>query len=98
MRVFVFGVDGLAFRVLNPMIERGLLPNFQRVRDYGVQGILKSTIPTLTPPAWMSISTGLSPAKHGIYDFWEFEQTDSGPSPHILTHRKGGKAVWNIIK
>ena len=51
----------------------------------------------MTPPAWMSISTGLSPAKHGVYDFWDFEQTESGLRPFVITHRKGGKAIWNIL-
>jgi predicted AlkP superfamily phosphohydrolase/phosphomutase len=97
MRVLLFGVDGLTFRILNPLIDRGVLPNFQRVRDGGVQGILKSTIPPMTPPAWVSISTGLAPAKHGVYDFWDYEQTADGPKAHVLTHRKGGKAIWNIL-
>jgi predicted AlkP superfamily phosphohydrolase/phosphomutase len=97
MKVVLFGVDGLTFRILDPMMERGLLPNFQRMRDSGVQSILKSTIPPMTPPAWMSISTGLSPAKHGVYDFWEYEQTEKGPRAHVVTHRKGGKAIWNIL-
>lgn len=97
MRVMMFGVDGLAFRVLNPMIERGLLPNFKRISDGGVRGVLKSTVPPMTPPAWMSIATGLSPAKHGIYDFWEFERTESGLRPQLMTHRKGGKALWNLL-
>ncbi len=30
MRSVIFGVDGLTFRVLHPLIERGELPNFQR--------------------------------------------------------------------
>ena len=97
MRVLLFGVDGLAFRVLNPMIERGLLPNFQRLRDEGVEGILQSTVPPMTPPAWMSISTGLPLAGHGVYDFWEYEQTQDGPVARVLTHRKGGKAIWNLL-
>lgn len=97
MRVLLFGIDGLAFRVLDPYIARGLLPNFQRVRDGGVQGILKSTMPPMTPPAWMSIATGLSPSKHGVYDFWGYEQTETGPRAHVVTHRKGGKAIWNIL-
>jgi predicted AlkP superfamily phosphohydrolase/phosphomutase len=45
----------------------------------------------------MSISTGLSLAKHGVYDFWEYEQTDRGPRAHVMTHRKGGKAIWNVL-
>lgn len=97
MRVFLFGVDGLTFRILNPMIERGLLPNFQRLREGGAEGILKSTTPPVTPPAWTSISTGLAPSKHGIYDFWEYEQSEHGPVPRVMTHRKGGKAVWNVL-
>lgn len=97
MRVFLFGVDGLTFRILHPMMERGLLPNFQRMQNEGVEGILKSTTPPVTPPAWTSISTGLSPSKHGIYDFWEYEQTENGPVAHVMTHRKGGKAIWNVL-
>src|SRR5436853_5802530 len=97
MRVLLFGVDGLAFSVLRPLIEQGMLPNFQRLRVEGVQGVLQSTTPPMTPPAWMSISTGLSPAKHGVYDFWDYKQTEKGPQPYIMTHRKGGKAIWNML-
>jgi predicted AlkP superfamily phosphohydrolase/phosphomutase len=97
MRVFLFGVDGLTFRVLHPLMERGLLPNFQRLRTEGVEGILKSTTPPVTPPAWTSICTGLSPARHGVYDFWDYEQTEQGPRANVITHRKGGKAIWNIL-
>src|SRR5579885_3471529 len=124
MRVLLFGIDGLAFRVLDPMIERGLLPNFARLRDEGTWGILRSTTPPMTPPAWMSIATGLLPAGHGVYDFWGYEQKKEGdslyegsdksdainrvatakgeqekgerPTAYVMTHRKGGKAVWNI--
>lgn len=97
MRVFLFGVDGLTFRVLHPLMERGLLPNFQRLRSEGVEGILKSTTPPVTPPAWTSICTGLSPARHGVYDFWDYEQTEQGPRANVMTHRKSGKAIWNIL-
>ncbi|WP_165423708.1 alkaline phosphatase family protein [Ktedonosporobacter rubrisoli] len=97
MRVLLFGIDGLAFRVLDPLIARGLLPHFQRICQQGAQGILKSTMPPMTPPAWMSISTGLLPAQHGVYDFWEYVQTEQGPLAQVVTHRKGGKAIWNIL-
>jgi predicted AlkP superfamily phosphohydrolase/phosphomutase len=97
MRVFLFGVDGLCFRIVDPLIERGLLPNFQRVRDGGARAVLRSTVPPMTPPAWMSIATGLPPAGHGVYDFFEYEQTEGGPRPRLLTQRKGGKAIWNVL-
>ncbi len=97
MRVLLFGVDGLTFDIVNPYMERGLLPNFQRLRDGGAQGVLQSLVLPMTPPAWMSIATGLSPAKHGVYDFWEYEKTENNLQGQIVTHRKGGKAVWNIL-
>jgi predicted AlkP superfamily phosphohydrolase/phosphomutase len=97
MRVLVFGVDGLAFRILDPMIEQGLLPNFQKLRDDGVRAILQSIIPPLTPPAWVSMFTGLRAAQHGVYDFWDYEQTPRGAQAPVVTHRRGGKAVWNIL-
>ncbi len=100
MRVLLFGIDGLTFRVIDPLIERGLLPNFRRVRDGGARGILKSVTPPMTPPAWMSISTGLSPAQHGVYDFWDYEwgaAREQGPTVRVMTHRKGGKALWNML-
>src|SRR5438874_8661328 len=100
MRTVLFGVDGLSFRVLRPLMQRGELPNFQKLRDAGCEAILESKFPPLTPAAWTSISTGMKPAVHGVYDFWEYdEQQEPGTlrQAHIQTHRKGRKAIWNIL-
>ncbi len=100
MRTVIFGVDGLAFRILHPLIERGALPNFQKLRMDGSEAILESKYPPLTPPAWTSLSTGLKPASHGVYDFWTYDDEQAGNrnrTAHVLTRRKGGKAIWNIL-
>lgn len=100
MRSIIFGVDGLTFRILNPLMERGDLPNFRKLREAGCEAILESRYPPLTPVAWTSLSTGLKPARHGVYDFWEYEeQREKGTArvAHIQTKRKGGKAIWNIL-
>jgi predicted AlkP superfamily phosphohydrolase/phosphomutase len=100
MRTVLFGVDGLSFRVLHPLMQRGELPNFQKLRDTGSEAILESKFPPLTPAAWTSISTGMKPAAHGVYDFWEFDEQQELGTPrraHIQTHRKGSKAIWNIL-
>jgi predicted AlkP superfamily phosphohydrolase/phosphomutase len=100
MRVVVFGVDGLTFRVLHPLMERGELPNFQRLSRDGCEAVLESKYPPLTPPAWLSLATGLKPAGHGIYDFWEYEEHPESASARratVQTRRKGGKAIWNIL-
>ncbi len=100
MRTVLFGVDGLSFRVLHPLMQRGELPNFQKLRDAGGEAILESKYRPLTPAAWTSISTGMKPASHGVYDFWEYEEQPDPNTPrqtHIQTHRKGSKAIWNIL-
>jgi predicted AlkP superfamily phosphohydrolase/phosphomutase len=99
MRTVVFGVDGLTFRILHPLIERGDLPNFKKLSLEGCESTLESKYPPLTPPAWTSLSTGLKPARHGVYDFWMYEQQGHGVarSAHVQTKRKGGKAIWNIL-
>jgi len=100
MRTVIFGVDGLTFSVLHPMMERGDLPNFQRLKQEGCEAILESKYPPLTPPAWISLSTGLKPARHGVYDFWAYdEQFECGVTrkARVQTRRKGGKAIWNLL-
>ncbi len=102
MRTVIFGIDGLAFRIIHPLIERGVLPNFQRIRANGCEAVLESKYPPLTPPAWTSLSTGLKPASHGVYDFWTYDydeeqERSAGRTAHVLTRRRGGKALWNIL-
>jgi predicted AlkP superfamily phosphohydrolase/phosphomutase len=45
----------------------------------------------------MSLATGLKPAKHGVFDFWEFDTGSPTLKSRAVTHRKGGKAIWNIL-
>lgn len=100
MRTVIFGVDGLTFRILHPLIERGDLPNFKKLSEEGCEAVLESKYPPLTPPAWTSLSTGLKCARHGVYDFWTYEgQTEGGMArkARVQTNRKGGKAIWNIL-
>src|SRR5258708_13518362 len=99
MRAVIFGADGLTFRIIRPLIERGDLPNFARLQREGVMAELGSTVPPMTPAAWTSIATGLKPAKHGVFDFWSFnvDPNTTRITANSVTHRKGGKAIWNIL-
>lgn len=99
MRAAIFGVDGLTFRLLHPLMERGDLPNFCRLRDEGCEAVLESKYPPVTPAAWTSLSTGMKPAVHGVYDFWEYEESQDKATrkARVQTRRKGAKAIWNIL-
>ena len=68
-RSIVIGLDGCSWNVLERLIETGDLPNIAALRDIGTSGVLESTIPFNTAPAWASFATAASPVAHGLYDF-----------------------------
>jgi len=69
MRVVVIGLDGATWDLIKPWAESGKLPTFKKLMETGSWGHLKSTIPPVTGPAWVSFATGKNPGKHGIFDF-----------------------------
>jgi hypothetical protein len=68
--VFLLGFDGLDPAVVERYESEGLLPNFARLRREGAVGIVRSTLPFISPPAWASVATGVPPSYHGIWSFW----------------------------
>jgi predicted AlkP superfamily pyrophosphatase or phosphodiesterase len=95
--VVVFGLDAATWEVLDPLMQRGLLPNLQRLRTAGTTAPLQSTHPSSSPVIWTSIATGKTPEKHGITTFVRFPDGEAGkPSPVSRTLRNG-KAFWNIL-
>jgi predicted AlkP superfamily phosphohydrolase/phosphomutase len=70
-RVILIAWDGADWRILDPLLERGDLPNLKALIDRGQKSVLKSTIPTHSWAAWPSFLTGVDPADHGVYDILE---------------------------
>jgi predicted AlkP superfamily phosphohydrolase/phosphomutase len=70
-RVLLIGWDGADWRILDPMLEAGLLPNLRGLIDRGARGVLRSTIPNHSWSAWPSFLTGVDPVNHGVYDIFE---------------------------
>jgi predicted AlkP superfamily phosphohydrolase/phosphomutase len=71
MKVFVLGLDGATWDLLEPLLEEGLLPNLARLREQGASGSLRSVFPPLSPVAWTGVMTGKNSGKHGIFEFLE---------------------------
>jgi predicted AlkP superfamily phosphohydrolase/phosphomutase len=65
-KVMVLGVDGADYAYYKRWMEKGLLPNFAKLAERGRMGILESTYPPVTAPAWISMMTGEAPGSHGI--------------------------------
>ncbi len=68
-KVLIIGIDGGTWRVLTPAIEKGHMPNLKKLVREGTSGILRSTLPAITPAAWSSFQTGMNPGKTGVFDF-----------------------------
>jgi predicted AlkP superfamily phosphohydrolase/phosphomutase len=70
-KVLLIGWDGADWRILDPLLERGDLPNLAALISRGGRALLKSTLPTHSWAAWPSFLTGVDPADHGVYDILE---------------------------
>ncbi|MDP9328170.1 MAG: alkaline phosphatase family protein [Actinomycetota bacterium] len=70
-RVILIAWDGADWRILDPLLEAGALPNLQALIDRGQKDVLRSTVPTHSWSAWPSFLTGVDPVDHGVYDILE---------------------------
>ncbi len=93
-RVLVMGIDGATWKLLEPWIKNGSLPNFAKLVTKGFSSHLLSTIPPMTAPAWISLSTGKNPGRHGVFDF--FKKVNNKRKP-IDSRAIEGKHIWDIL-
>ena len=68
-KVIFLGLDGLDPKLTERLMAEGKLPNLARLAAEGSYRRLRTTFPSLSPVAWSTFATGVSPAKHNIFDF-----------------------------
>lgn len=68
-RLIFLGLDGLDPQITEHLMAQGKLPNLARLKEEGSFHRLRTTFPPLSPVAWSTFATGVSPAKHNIFDF-----------------------------
>lgn len=68
-KVIFLGLDGLDPKLTEAYMKEGKLPNFSKLAAMGGYRRLRTTFPSLSPVAWSTFATGVSPAKHNIFDF-----------------------------
>lgn len=95
-KVLIIGMDGATPELLFPWAQSGELPALRLLMERGSYGILLSTTPPATYPAWSSFMTGTNPGKHGLFDF-----TARIPGAYAVefvnsTHRKT-PTLWRIL-
>jgi len=95
-KVFVLGLDSMPPELL---FDRwlGQLPNIKRLVSDSIYGEMKSTIPAITCPAWVSMMTSANPGRLGLYGFrnrsgYDYEGLSFANSSAI--HQD---TVWDIL-
>ena len=95
-KVLLIGWDSADWKIINPLLEAGLMPALDRLINEGVMGNIGTLVPAISPILWNSIATGKLAPKHGILGFVEPRPDGSGIRPVSSTSRKC-KAIWNIL-
>jgi predicted AlkP superfamily phosphohydrolase/phosphomutase len=92
----LIGLDGATFTVLDPYIERGVMPFLGELSSRGTRAVLRSIMPPLTPPAWTSLVTGKHPGQHGIFDFFQKEEPGSVYFSFASSQEVGAATIWTL--
>ncbi len=95
--VILFGLDGATYTVLDDLVRRGVMPNLGRFICSGARGLLRSTVPPLTPPAWTTLVTGRSPGHHGITNFLQYESPGSRYIRVITSRQIRCETIWSMV-
>ena len=95
-KVLLIGWDAADWKVIQPLMEEGLMPTLQQFLQQGVHGNIATLQPVLSPMLWTSIATGKRAWQHGIHGFTELNAEGTDLQPINVTSRKV-KAIWNIL-
>ena len=94
-KLLVIGLDGASFNVLDPLIEKGQLPNLSALISRGARAELETTFPPITAVAWSTFMTGKNPGKHGIFEF--VRRDNRNRELAVNASLRHGRAIWEIL-
>jgi len=98
-KAFVFGLDSASLNLILPLVKSGRLIHISHLIENGCHGILKSTIPPHSAPAWISFMTGENPAKHGVYGFRTYDLSRYSSFNEALVNSSyyRGKTIFDYL-
>lgn len=95
-KFLLIGWDAADWKIINPLVDAGLMPNLQSLMERGVIGNLATLDPPFSPMLWTTIATGKRPYKHGVLGFSEPHPNGVDVRP-VLSTSRNTKALWNIF-
>ena len=95
-QVVLIGLDGATFKMLDMLMEQGVMPFLKSFVASGARADLRSVIPPLTPPAWTSLMTGRSPGNHSVFDFFRPVSPESKHIQFTTSNDIHCETIWSI--
>ncbi|MBN1295470.1 alkaline phosphatase family protein [bacterium] len=95
-RVLLIGFDGFTWRQIQPLIDGGHMPNFQRIIENGVALDLTATGFPSSAASWPAIMTGCFPQNTGIHSFFSLDPIRYELRLNHAQYRKR-KAIWEYV-
>lgn len=93
----VLGVDGGSWKVMQPLADKGWMPNLSDLMSRGRWGDLLSTIPYITCPAWIALSTGRNPGWIGFFGFNNLEPASYKMRYYFYRADPELPEIWDIL-
>lgn len=95
-KLLFIGLDGTTFDLLDPLMREIGLPNLESIIARGARASLETTVPPITPTAWVSMVTGKNPGKHGILEFL-LKRPGSMHDLPVNQALRDSPAIWDIL-
>lgn len=96
-RLLIIGWDAADWKMIDPLLAAGMMPNLHRQLQRGTRADLASLDPKLSPILWTTIATGKTADKHGILNFIEPDPMVGGGVRVSSSISRKTKALWNIL-
>jgi len=96
-KLFIFGIDGGTFDVIDPLIAEGFLPNLASLVARGSSARMSCTWPAHTAPGWTSMMTARFPGQHGIFQFFDTQEKNYG-SRIVGSNDYGCSTLWDWLE
>lgn len=95
-KVLLLGLDGATFSILDPLMERGVMPFLRGFAADAARAPLRTILPPLTPPGWTSLMTGKRPGEHGVFDFFQKETPESEYFHFANSQDIRSETIWSL--
>lgn len=95
-RFLIFGIDGASFDLIDRFIAAGQLPNFSSLLKRATSAPMTCTWPAHTAPGWATLVSGRYPGRHGIYQFFDTQNSDYSAKP-VGSLDFGCSTIWDWL-